>query len=436
MITGTALPDDAAREKARDEAFAAQVKGRHISFPNGKVNHPYTVPFDAETLLPEIAEVCFEAPEALGLAYDAEQKQIRGVPSRAGDYKITLLCKRKDGVEGKPPIRKEVTIIINPDPRSLWNHIPTSPEVEYYKPDEDRAFVKVGAEGEGEKRREMIAASRRGRSHAHEGRPRDDDFALHFDESTGWCTMVVADGAGSANYSRRGAQLACQTVVEVCQTLIPEQKDRFEEAIAVFEKEKSQENRNEVGKILYGIIGNAAFKASKSVEKEAALKGCAVKDYATTLLLAVCKRFEFGWFIGAFWVGDGGIGVYRTEPPFLKVMGEPDGGEFAGQTRFLTMPEIMQAAEIYRRLRFDTYPDFTALVLMTDGVTDPKFETDANLHRIEKWHALWDDLHGKNEDQARVDFASGGEEAAEGLLEWLNFWSRGNHDDRTVAILF
>ncbi|MDR1103606.1 MAG: protein phosphatase 2C domain-containing protein [Tannerella sp.] len=445
MITGTALPDDEAREKARDGAFAEQIKGSYISFPNGKVNHPYSVPFDAESLLPEAGEIRLEGLEAAGLRYNAETKQIEGIPAQAGDYKITLQCKRKNAPEGRPPIQRELTLIINPDPRSLWNHIPTSTEIEYYKPDEDRAFVKVkskitthffGLSKTEEKRRDMVAASQRGRSHAHEGRPRDDDFALHFDEQTGWYTMVVADGAGSARYSRRGSQIACRTVVEVCRTLIPAQRDTFEKAIAVFDADKSQENRNEVGKILYGIIGNAAFKAYKSIEEEAAAKGSPMKDYATTLLLAVCRKFDFGWFVGAFWVGDGGIGVYRTEPPLLKIMGEPDGGEFAGQTRFLTMPEIMQATEIYRRLRFDTYPDFTALILMTDGVTDPKFETDANLHRIEKWHDLWNDLNGQNEDHARVDFTDDNEEAAGQLLKWLDFWSKGNHDDRTVAILF
>ncbi|MDR1456134.1 MAG: protein phosphatase 2C domain-containing protein [Tannerella sp.] len=445
MITGTALPDDEAREKARDEAFVAQIKSIHISFPNGKVNCPYAASFDAETLLPEVADVRFEGLEAIGLQYDTEQKQIKGLPSRSGDHKITLQCKRKDRPGEKPPIQKALTIIINPNPRSLWNKFATPLEIEYYKPDEDKEFVKVkskimtrflGLSKTEEKRKDMVAASQRGRSHAHEGRPRDDDFALHFDESTEWYTMVVADGAGSAKFSRRGSQIACQTVIEICKTLIPEQIDKFEKTIALFEKEKSQEHRNEVGKILYGIIGNAAFKAYKSIEREAASKGNPMKDYATTLLLSICKKFDFGWFIGAFWVGDGGIGVYRTEPPFLKIMGEPDGGEFAGQTRFLTMPEIMQATEIYRRLRFDIYPDFTALVLMTDGVTDPKFETDANLSRIEKWHALWEDLNGNNEDHARVDFTDDNEEAAGQLLKWLDFWSKGNHDDRTIAILF
>jgi serine/threonine protein phosphatase PrpC len=248
--------------------------------------------------------------------------------------------------------------------------------------------------------------------------------------------MVVADGAGSAKYSRKGSQIACQTVVEVCRNKLSEQKDNFEKSIFTFSSDKSQENRNATGIILYDIIGNAVFKSYKNIEDESKTKGAAIKDYATTLLVAVCKKFDFGWFIGAFWVGDGGIGIYTQNPPFLKILGEPDGGEFAGQTRFLTMPEIMQAEEIHRRLRFDIFEDFTALILMSDGVTDPKFETDANLNNIEKWHELWDDLNGKNEDNIKVDFIDDNEQVADQLLKWLDFWSKGNHDDRTIAILF
>jgi len=99
------------------------------------------------------------------------------------------------------------------------------------------------------------------------------------------------------------------------------------------------------------------------------------------------------------------------------------------------MPEIIKN-DLYKRMRFDIVEDFTALILMTDGITDPKFETDANLYRIEKWHAFWDDLNGNNEDNAKVDFADDNEQAAEQLLKWLDFWSKGNHDDRTIAILF
>jgi hypothetical protein len=45
-------------------------------------------------------------------------------------------------------------------------------------------------------------------------------------------------------------------------------------------------------------------------------------------------------------------------------------------------------------------------------------------------------LHGNNEDNVKVDFSDDNEQAADQLLKWLDFWSKGNHDDRTIAILF
>ena len=67
---------------------------------------------------------------------------------------------------------------------------------------------------------------------------------------------------------------------------------------------------------------------------------------------------------------------------------------------------------------------------MTDGITDPKFETDANLLKVEKWNELWQDL------SKEVDFSDNNKASADQLLGWLDFWSQGNHDDRTIAILF
>ena len=68
---------------------------------------------------------------------------------------------------------------------------------------------------------------------------------------------------------------------------------------------------------------------------------------------------------------------------------------------------------------------------MSDGVSDPKFETDANLNNPAKWDALWDDLK-----QNGVDLTDDNEAAKDQLLDWLDFWSPGNHDDRTIAILY
>ena len=99
--------------------------------------------------------------------------------------------------------------------------------------------------------------------------------------------------------------------------------------------------------------------------------------------------------------------------------------EFSGQTRFLTMREIFGDRQ---RISLAVVPDFTAIALMTDGVSDAKFETDANLRNPQKWRELWEDVRSAALAQA--------ENPHEALLEWLNFWSPGNHDDRTIAFLY
>ena len=82
------------------------------------------------------------------------------------------------------------------------------------------------------------------------------------------------------------------------------------------------------------------------------------------------------------------------------------------------------------RLKYSIEQDFTALLLMSDGVSDPFFETDANLNRIQKWNELWENI------VSAVDLSDDNIESQYQLLQWLDFWSPGNHDDRTIAILY
>jgi serine/threonine protein phosphatase PrpC len=427
---------ESAAAGAQNKAEELTGKAKPVSLPNGRVNQDYEVPFDVESLLPGVAEYVFVGLSETGLRYDSENKRIVGKLLAPGSHTFTVHCLRRCWTDGQPVLKREFSIIVNPDPRSLWNQIETPLDCEFYKPDSncaraDTAAMLAAAGKAGVECKTMLAASQRGRSHAHEGKPRDDDFALHFDPETEWYILTVADGAGSAKYSRRGSEIACATVVDVCRAKIGEHGKELERFIA--EYRESNDALKPVGDALYNILGTAVFRAYKEIESEAKTMNLPVKNFATTLIVSVCRRFDFGWFIGAFWVGDGGIGVYRRDPPYLKILGEPDGGEFAGQTRFLTMPEIFSPDGFYKRLRFDLMQDFTALVMMTDGVTDAKFETDANLLDIEHWRALMDDLAGANEEGTVVDFAK--EDADLKLLKWLDFWSKGNHDDRTIAIL-
>ena len=279
--------------------------------------------------------------------------------------------------------------------------------------------------------RSMIAASRRGRSHAHGGTFRDDDYALAINENEGWYIIAVADGAGSAPFSRKGSQLACDKSVEEIQSKLNADLSRELESMAsAYNSNPSDQLRQQIRSRIYEPLSHSAYAGYKAITNEAEKIGQPVKAFHTTLMLTIVKQFDFGYFVGTWWVGDGGVGVYQRGKK-IKIMGSPDGGEFAGQTRFLTMPEIWtDGATVLKRIEFDIVEDFTAVVLMSDGITDPKIGTDFNLGQVAKWDELWDDL---NES---VDFGPNNLNSDEQLLEWLDFWAPGEHDDRTIAILY
>jgi hypothetical protein len=62
---------------------------------------------------------------------------------------------------------------------------------------------------------------------------------------------------------------------------------------------------------------------------------------------------------------------------------------------------------------------------MTDGVSDPFFETDNGLIDPARWALLWKELIPVFQS-ANADTA---------LADWLHFFKPGHHDDRTIAIL-
>ena len=405
-----------------------------IILPNGKIGQDYNYPIEIAVfgkINPESIEI--EGLDKIGLKYEASKQSICGLPCTAGDFTLKLLSKEDGWCEGLPSTERVMTLIVNSDPKSLWKDIPTPEDIEYYKPDTVSEFVKpsgffeiLGLSDKGN----IVAASRRGRSHGHEGKPRDDDYRISHLKKNDWYVMVVADGAGSAKSSRKGAEIACITALEKLDLYLEKESDDLECLISDYNTAKDNVSAKRLKDRLYSeVIGKAVLESHKQINNEALKVKKPIKDFATTFLVTIAKEFSFGWFVGAFWVGDGGIGILSMDKRTIVILGKADGGEFAGQTRFLTMPRIIPQ-EIYKRLRFEIVDDFTALVLMTDGVTDPMFESDANLEDFNKWDELWKSL-----DNA-VDFSSKSQKTADDLLSWLDFWSPGNHDDRTISILY
>ena len=384
-----------------------------------------------------------ESQHGLKIEVDENKFSITGTPDlsplrkdgQPAPSEFTLTAKYRlevDGASGGAyEGEKEFKLVIVSSIDKLWRDEPVNwdqmPEPRYRNEKQATDFAVLDGE-----EKHIVAASLRGRSHAQEGKPRDDAF--RFATTHGWQVLAVSDGAGSACYSREGARLACEKAVAVCCERLDNEsyRDDFEAHIKALSATPDEtDKRKPVGDSLYTLLCHAANQARQAIAQEAALQGKETRTYAATLLLCVAKHFPFGWFVGSFWVGDGAIALYHrdTTPHTVYLMGEPDEGEYGGQTRFLTMPEVFSdASALYRRLRFRLVDDFSALFLMTDGVSDPKFETTNNLKNAEKWDALWDELTAANALTNTPD-------SKQALLEWLGFHSAGNHDDRTLLVL-
>lgn len=400
------------------------IRALGIRLPNGTVSKEYSAAFRLP--LDRIQVIGLDGAADLGLTFAMASDGsciLNGTPSKPGDFTITL---RYLTVPGEPASELRIPVAFNPDPRSLWVSKPVPANIEFPKTDEDLAYVCV-PEYEGVPQKDIVAASKRGRSHAQDGKPRDDDFRVSFNPQNGWYVLAVADGAGSARYSREGSRIACEVTEDYCKQWLAERGDLLEGAVAAYAADRSKETLQPVVEKVHDLLFKAATQAYKAIlRRKEESEGAVLKDFSTTLLLAVCRRFDFGWFVASFGVGDGAIAVYDKDADTVRLLNEPDGGEFAGQTRFLTMESIFRDRP---RIRMSIVPDFTALMLMTDGISDPFFETDANLSRKEKWDALWASI------TAEVDLRDDNAASASRLLSWLDFWSPGNHDDRTIALL-
>ena len=386
-----------------------------------------------------ITEPKIDAPAEFPIHWNPEKYEISCHPNQAGEFSIHLRVITTAGEKHSFAFQ----LTVNPDPKTLWKNIPSRQDSVYAKADCDKLFLPCGDN------LSIAAASQRGRSHAQEGSPRDDDFIAHWDVETDCAILAAADGAGSARFSRKGSLLAVQTALEkVKEALTPDFWTALTPNINKFVEDEDVQARNSIQVSLYKVLVQAAWEAKMRIRKEAEeheeifFKDYKIKekfsarDYATTLILTIVKKLDARWFVATFWIGDGGMGVYSTEK--VTVQGIPDGGEYGGQTRFLTedgaevWPQGDHAANkiIERRIRFDVVDSFDAVILMTDGVTDPKFETDNNLNSLAKWNELWEDL------KKEVPFEKRDDSVADALLKWMDFWSPGNHDDRTMIVLY
>lgn len=381
---------------------AAPPKGRAPTpLPNAHQGRPYQALLDAPGLI-ELKQL--EVDPALGI--QLKDGALSGTPNEAGDFELVV---QGTDAEGSPAARR-FSLIVNPDPRRLWTEREpedlrhAKPHLDARRLDEPTAIA--------------LAGSRRGRAHAHAAEYREDDVEVA--RAEGWWVVAVSDGAGSAELSRVGSKLVVEGASRAAQTALSNNPSAWIEAAAAGEQGlKHHASEMLLPRLRAHVIEPLVHRASEL--------GVPLEQLSATLLLTLGRPLGGGrWAWVGFGVGDGASAVVASsgEPTLLC---HPDGGPFAGQTRFVNGGGLWDdPEELSRRIIVSIGPAPRALLVMSDGVSDPKIPSERAMGEAATWTALLEEL------EAEVGL---GPEAEQRLLEWLSFFKPGEHDDRTLVWL-
>ncbi len=257
---------------------------------------------------------------------------------------------------------------------------------------------------------QLLVASRRGRLHAHRGAHREDAAAWRA-TADAWC-VAIADGAGSAPYSRVGAHVAVSQAVHAAADALSRPGVSPAEALA-----------------------QGARAAQQALHALAETAPCAPRALRTTLL-AVAGR---GAQVALMQVGDGAM-VCRGASGTVRQPVGGHAGDFSGEvSHFLPDPGALDA--LLASIVEVPPADATVLLLATDGVEDPWYPLPRTAP------GLLASLAGEAPPAGTMPngltltataspggvLAAGDPAAA--LTAWLGFEKRGENDDRTLALL-
>lgn len=375
-----------------------------VSVPNPKREVDYTF-----SLIDQIGEekvIAIRTSDDAGdLVFDEVSKALSGRPQTSRDFWMEIETSQ---------IIYRVDCFINENPRLLWNDIPSDQVV---KPDKDyQAMLWPNLE--------MVAASHRGRSHAHRGTYRDDDFFI--DRVGPFTLSIVADGAGSAQFSSIGSKVFCREAGAHFAELVRTKGDALLEVLNRMAQNPTETDRDpELMSLLYEILPATALYGRKTLMALASDNGMPLRNYHTTSLISLTVQVNpESYFCAVFQVGDGIITVLAGQQ--MAKIGEADSGEFSGETVFVTSSGVFDDAnELLKRVHYHFSPSKPIVISMTDGITDSYFANNPKLDNLEIWQKLLSEV---TDDEGRL-------KSAREICDWLNYYVEGSHDDRTISII-
>jgi hypothetical protein len=252
----------------------------------------------------------------------------------------------------------------------------------------------------------IVAASQRGKSHAHTGKWREDAYKLAL--SGPWSVVAVSDGAGSAELSRIGASIATEA------------------AVAAMVRETMSVADDDPRCAAERALHAAVQAAHAAVSAEADRRATPVSRLASTLLLVLhLSQPEGASLVGHLLVGDGAVLIdiapeEEGGADHVVALDSGDHGLSAGETAFL----IQQPPEAWvRRARVEQYEGRVRLIAVaTDGVADDLYPYEVGAPKLFK--ALNDEV-----------LCLPMEAQATALQRLISYTRRGSFDDRTLVVI-
>jgi len=238
----------------------------------------------------------------------------------------------------------------------------------------------------------ILGASRRGKGHAHEGKYREDAFALIAGDNSSdtWWFAAVSDGAGSCRLSRVGARIATARAAAWV-------KAQFQ-ALAPAE-----------------LMRTAISEAIHALDLEAKNRACEVRDLSCTLLCVLWVQSSDS--TGNLFTFQAGDGLIAEVGHSISPVASGDSTQTAGETHFLTGQQVRTTlTSRFSSMAYERLPD--AIILMSDGVSDDLIPLSTN-----------GPILAKELEQ----FSTPGSSTKD-LMDLLAYEKRGSFDDRTLVV--
>ncbi len=186
----------------------------------------------------------------------------------------------------------------------------------------------------------VIRASVQGTSHAKTGQPCQDSSSVGKNAPDGMLVAAVADGAGSAELSADGSRIAACAATRSAAGLLRLHTHPVYEGV------------------LEEILQESIHSARKELEAEAQRRNRPLRDFATTLVVAICAPE----ITGAAQIGDGAM-VTSGGSEGYTLFSAPQRGEYANTTNFITSDNWQDSLEIATRRG-----GVSRLAMFTDGI--------------------------------------------------------------------